>query len=157
MIAVMMALGVDAGGVVRGPVTAEEVRQATELASRLELHGYPEAAKTMRGYAQQGAKLVPQPAPAAPAVSPRSATTEAPRSAAPAKRPPRVSVDQATIKISAVDRELAMALHRRQAQKLAPAPRQGAMAAVRQWFVRLFGGGSSSAERTPPRDDTRDR
>jgi hypothetical protein len=29
------------------------------------------------------------------------------------KRPPRVSVDQATIKISAMDRDLAMALHRR--------------------------------------------
>lgn len=68
MVAVMMALGVDAGGVVRGPVSAESVRRATELSSRLEQAGFPEAAAAMRGYAQQAAKMLPQPTPAAPAV-----------------------------------------------------------------------------------------
>lgn len=68
MVAVMMALGVDSAGVVRGPVTAEAVRRATELSSRLDQAGFPEAATAMRGYAQQAAKMLPQPSPAAPAV-----------------------------------------------------------------------------------------
>lgn len=61
MIAVMMALGVDSTGVVRGPVTPDAVRRATELSSRLEQAGYPEAAATLRSYAQAGAKLLPPP------------------------------------------------------------------------------------------------
>lgn len=68
MIAAMMALGVDSSGVVRGPVTPDAVRRATELSSRLEQAGYPEAAAALRGYAQQGAKLLPPPATPAPAV-----------------------------------------------------------------------------------------
>ena len=65
MAAVMAELGVDSQGVVRGPVTAEAVRYATDLSSRLEQVGYPEAAATMRSYAQQGAKMIPTPPPAA--------------------------------------------------------------------------------------------
>lgn len=69
MIATMMLLGVDAGGVVRGPVTAEGVRRATELSSRLEQAGYPEASAAMRGYAVAAAKMIPaSPNPPAPAV-----------------------------------------------------------------------------------------
>jgi len=64
MAAVMAELGVDSQGVVRGPVTAEAVRYATDLSSRLDQAGYPEAAATMRSYAQQGAKMVPTPPPA---------------------------------------------------------------------------------------------
>ena len=62
MVSAMMALGVDSTGVVRGPVTAEAIRHATELSSRLDRAGYPEAAAAMRGYAQQAGKLLPQPA-----------------------------------------------------------------------------------------------
>lgn len=68
MVAVMTALGVDAGGVVRGPVTVEGVQRATELSSRLEQAGYPEAAAALRGYAQQASKMLPPPATPAPAV-----------------------------------------------------------------------------------------
>lgn len=68
MIATMMALGVDSSGVVQGPVTAEAVRRATELSSRLDQAGYPEAAAAMRGYAQQAAKKLPPPAATAPAI-----------------------------------------------------------------------------------------
>lgn len=74
MIATMMALGVDSGGVVRGPVSAESVRRATELASRLDQAGYKEAGAAMRGYAQQAARMVPNnpnpPAPPVPGVPP---------------------------------------------------------------------------------------
>ncbi len=66
MVSAMMALGVDSAGVVRGPVTAEAIRHATELSSRLEQSGYPEAAAAMRSYAQQAGKLLPLPP--APAV-----------------------------------------------------------------------------------------
>lgn len=65
MAAVMAELGVDASGVVRGPVTAEAVRYATDLSSRLDQAGYPEAAATIRSYAQQAAKMIPTPPPAA--------------------------------------------------------------------------------------------
>jgi peptidoglycan hydrolase-like protein with peptidoglycan-binding domain len=68
IVSVMTALGVDSGGVVRGPVTAEAVQHATELSSRLEQAGYTEAAAALRNYAQQGAKLLPQPAPVTPPV-----------------------------------------------------------------------------------------
>jgi peptidoglycan hydrolase-like protein with peptidoglycan-binding domain len=68
MIAVMQSLGVDASGVVRGPVTAEAVRRATELSSRLDQAGYPEAGAAMRGYAQQASKMLPAPATPAPAI-----------------------------------------------------------------------------------------
>lgn len=68
MVSVMMALGVDSAGVVRGPVTAEAIRHATELSSRLEQSGYPEAAAVLRGYAQQAGKLLPTPAPTTPVV-----------------------------------------------------------------------------------------
>jgi peptidoglycan hydrolase-like protein with peptidoglycan-binding domain len=62
MIATMMALGVDAGGVVRGPVSVAAIQHATELSSRLEQAGYPESATAMRGYAQQASKMLPAPA-----------------------------------------------------------------------------------------------
>lgn len=68
MIAVMTALGVDAGGTVRGPVTVEGVQRATELSSRLEQAGYPEAAASMRSYAQQASKMLPPPPNPAPPV-----------------------------------------------------------------------------------------
>lgn len=68
MISAMMALGVDSAGVVRGPVTAEAVRRATELSSRLEQAGYPEAAAAMRGYAQQASKMLPPPMTPAPVI-----------------------------------------------------------------------------------------
>ena len=61
MIAAMQGLGVDAGGVVRGPVTPEAIRTATELSSRLEQAGYPEAAAELRRMAQDGSKLLPKP------------------------------------------------------------------------------------------------
>ena len=95
--------------------------------------------------------------PVGPPVAARTATTAAPRSpggdATFAKRPPRISVDQATIKISAVDRDLAMALHRKHNVKSgwSEAPPAGlaavltSLSLVWQWFVRLFGGGSSAA------------
>lgn len=67
MISTMLELGVDSAGVVRGPVTAEGIRHATELSSRLDQAGYKEAAAAMRGYAQQAGKLLPSPpAPAVP-------------------------------------------------------------------------------------------
>lgn len=62
MISVMTALGVDAAGVVRGPVTVAAIQHATELSSRLEQAGYPEAAATLRGYAQQASRMLPPPA-----------------------------------------------------------------------------------------------
>lgn len=68
MIAAMMALGVGSDGVVRGPTTAEAVRNATELSSRLEQSGYPEAAAAMRSYAQAASKLLPPPPAVAPAI-----------------------------------------------------------------------------------------
>lgn len=68
MIAAMMALGVGSDGVVRGPTTAEAVRNATELSSRLEQSGYPEASAAMRSYAQAAAKLLPAPPAVAPAI-----------------------------------------------------------------------------------------
>jgi peptidoglycan hydrolase-like protein with peptidoglycan-binding domain len=61
MIATMMSLGVDSSGVVRGPVTAEAIQHATELSSRLEQAGFPQAAASLRGYAQQAGKLLPHP------------------------------------------------------------------------------------------------
>lgn len=69
MVSAMMALGVDSAGVVRGPVTPEAIRHATELSSRLEQAGFPEAAAAMRGYAQQAGKMLPNP-PAPPAPIP---------------------------------------------------------------------------------------
>lgn len=66
MVAVMAALGVDAAGVVRGPVTAEAIRRATELSSRLEQAGYPEAASQLRSYAQAASRMLPPPGPATP-------------------------------------------------------------------------------------------
>lgn len=68
MIAVMGALGVDASGVVRGPTTPDAVRHATELASRLDQAGYPEAGAQMRAYAQAASKLLPPPPAPAPAI-----------------------------------------------------------------------------------------
>lgn len=63
MIAAMMALGVDSTGVVKGPVTAVAIRNATELSSRLEQAKFPQAAQSMRNYAQQAGKFLPtQPA-----------------------------------------------------------------------------------------------
>lgn len=67
LVAAMMGLGVDAGGTVRGPVTAEAIRNATELSSRLEKLGYPEAAAELRRYAQAAGKLLPPPPPSTPA------------------------------------------------------------------------------------------
>ena len=58
----MTALGVDAGGVVRGPVTAAAIQHATELSSRLEQAGFPQAAAALRSYAQAAGKLLPPPA-----------------------------------------------------------------------------------------------
>ncbi|MEO8178198.1 MAG: serine/threonine-protein kinase [Deltaproteobacteria bacterium] len=98
-----------------------------------------------------------------PGVPPvRAGTTVPPRSAVTgAKRPHRVSVDQATIKISAVDRDLAMALHRKHhVVQSWGAPRQGVLAALGaslvlawQWVVRLFGGGPSKPAPTDRADD----
>jgi len=64
MIAVAMELGVDSNGVVRGPVKASGVQHATELASRLEQAGYPEAAAVVRKQATDAAKMVPVAPPA---------------------------------------------------------------------------------------------
>lgn len=82
--------------------------------------------------------------PGTPAVAARAAVTAPPINSA--RRPPRISVDQATIKISAMDRELAMALHQRRHAKP-----QGVFAALLasavllwRWVVRLFGGRSNS-------------
>lgn len=68
LVAAMMALGVDSSGVVRGPVTADSIRRATELSSRLDQAGYPEAGATLRGYAQQAGKLLPSAPTAAPVI-----------------------------------------------------------------------------------------
>lgn len=68
LVATMAALGVGADGVVRGPTTADAVRRATELSSRLEQAGYPEAAAQLRRYAQDASKLLPAPAAPAPAI-----------------------------------------------------------------------------------------
>jgi len=71
-----------------------------------------------------------------------------------------VSVDQATIKISAIDRELAMALHRHKQQNVRQtwntagqgisAALLASLALLWQWVVRLFGGGEKAA--SPQRD-----
>ncbi|HEU4583437.1 MAG TPA: protein kinase [Polyangiaceae bacterium] len=102
-------------------------------------------------------------APAAAARKPATAPPRGPHAAAPTviRRPPRVSVDQATIKISALDRELAMALHRhrqpnevRQSWNRAgqglTAALIASLALLWQWVVRLFGGGAKAA--APQRD-----
>ncbi|MEY4548134.1 MAG: hypothetical protein RL685_4329 [Pseudomonadota bacterium] len=122
------------------------------------IHSPPPRADS--SHASQGAKVIvhdepdapsgaargsyPGAPPAASGAGVRAAVTAAPRNAP--YRPMRVSVDQATIKISAMDRELAMALHRKHGVKAGP---QGRLAAVWaslvllwQWVVRLFGGGS---------------
>jgi len=104
--------------------------------------------------------------PGVPAVAARTAATAPPRGATHAaaatviRRPPRVSVDQATIKISAIDRELAMALHRNKQKNVRQSwntAGQGISAALLaslallwQWVVRLFGGGEKAA--APQRD-----
>ncbi len=115
------------------------------------VHEEPETEEEIaRGSSPGVSPPAPAAAPRAPAAtSPRHSSRDAPansprNSAANAvTRPPRISVDQATIKISAMDRELAMALHQRR-----PVKRQGVLAAlttslalVWQWVVRLFGGG----------------
>lgn len=64
MIALGLELGVDSNGVVRGPVKASGVQHATELASRLEQAGYPEAAAVVRKQATDAAKMVPLAPPA---------------------------------------------------------------------------------------------
>jgi serine/threonine protein kinase len=126
------------------------------------IHSPPPRADS--SHASQGAKVIvhdepdapsggargsyPGAPPGAPGVGVRAAVTAAPRNAP--YRPMRVSVDQATIKISAMDRELAMALHRKHGVKVGPGVAgQGRLAAsfaslllVWQWVVRLFGGGS---------------
>lgn len=61
MLAVMLALGVDSTGNVAGPVTAEGVRRATELSSRLSQAGFADASNAMRGYATQAAAKLPAP------------------------------------------------------------------------------------------------
>src|SRR5262245_10733961 len=76
MVSAMMALGGDSTGVGRGPVPAEAIRNATELSSRLDKAGFPEAAAAMRGYAQQAGKLLPStttPAVVIPGVPPAMA------------------------------------------------------------------------------------
>jgi serine/threonine protein kinase len=101
--------------------------------------------------------------PGAPPVAARAAVTAAPRGAlgaSAAKRPMRVSVDQATIKISAVDRELALALHRskHKVPQSGGSERHGLMAALARacrWFVRLFGGGPKPAALPDPSDSGR--
>jgi serine/threonine protein kinase len=104
--------------------------------------------------------------PGTPAVGARTAATAPPRRATQAgaqtviRRPPRVSVDQATIKISAIDRELAMALHRNKQQNVRQswstagrgisAALLASLALCWQWVVRLFGGGEKAT--SPQRD-----
>jgi hypothetical protein len=95
------------------------------------VHDDPEAPPTPVRGSSPGAT------PGVPGVAARVAVTGAPR------RPQRISVDQATIKISAMDRELALALHHRRHAKP-----QGMLAAsmasvvlMWRWVVRLFGGG----------------
>lgn len=65
--AAMMGLGVNAAGQVVGPVTAESIRVATELSSRLDQMGYKEAAAQLRAYAQAAGKLLPTPTVSTPA------------------------------------------------------------------------------------------
>lgn len=74
MTALGLEMGVDSSGKVRGPVTAKAVQHATDLASRLEKAGYPEASATVRGWATAGAKMVPLPA--TPAVVPPGVPAE---------------------------------------------------------------------------------
>jgi hypothetical protein len=50
IVSVMQALGVDTAGIARGPFTVSAVSQANELARRLDVSGYPEAAALIRGY-----------------------------------------------------------------------------------------------------------
>jgi peptidoglycan hydrolase-like protein with peptidoglycan-binding domain len=64
MIATLRALGVDANGNITAPATVTAVRQATELASRLQQAGYPEAANLIRQYAVTAAQAIPTPPPA---------------------------------------------------------------------------------------------
>lgn len=156
-----------------------EIQRPTSM-----IHSPPPRADS--SHATQGAKVIvhdePEDAPAeasasageargsspgAPPVGARAASTAAPRGAARAvtgaKRPHRISVDQATIKISAVDRDLAMALHRKHDVKQSwGEPPPGGLAALAasvtlawQWFVRLFGGGPSKAGPTDSADDSK--
>jgi len=59
MIALGLELGVDSMGVVRGPVKAAGVQHATELSSRLDQAGYPEAGAVVRKQATDAARMVP--------------------------------------------------------------------------------------------------
>lgn len=56
-------LGVRNDGTVPGPVTADQVRAATQAAGRLSDAGFPEAADTLRGFAVKASALVPPPEP----------------------------------------------------------------------------------------------
>jgi serine/threonine protein kinase len=122
------------------------------------VHGDPEdTPEEASGSAGEARGSSPGSTPGGPPVAARAAPTASPRSprgdATLIRRPPRISVDQATIKISAVDRDLAMALHRKHNVNngWGEAPPSGFAAAIAslslvwQWFVRLFGGGSGAA------------
>lgn len=54
-------LTVDSNGKIKGPVTANAVRAATQIAGRLDSEGWPEASKSLRAFATEAAKLVPPP------------------------------------------------------------------------------------------------
>jgi hypothetical protein len=59
----LRALTVDADGNIKGPVTKDSIRLATQIAGRLDKEGFPGPAKTIRALASKAAKMVPSPPP----------------------------------------------------------------------------------------------
>jgi serine/threonine protein kinase len=129
------------------------------------VHDEPaDTAQAASAPAGEARRSSPGSTPGSPPVGVRASVT-APRGTAVtgSQRPHRISVDQATIKISAVDRDLAMALHRKHnVQPSGGEAPQGGLAAlvvslslVWQWVVRLFGGGPSKAASTEGADDSK--
>lgn len=57
----LRALKVDDTGALTGTVDLDVIRAATQVAGRLEAAGFPEAAATLRSYAQQAAASIPTP------------------------------------------------------------------------------------------------
>lgn len=62
-VAALRALTVDSEGNILGPVTADAIRLATQTSGRLEKDGFPEAAQTLRKFAQLAAEWVAPPEP----------------------------------------------------------------------------------------------
>lgn len=62
-VAALRALTVDNEGNILGPVTADAIRLATQTSGRLDKDGFPEAAETLRKFAQLAAEWVAPPLP----------------------------------------------------------------------------------------------